>query len=186
MRMPSTIKQQLFGVSFVIMAKKKSHKNLVTRLLAGKKINYETKIYDPDVFVSAPEVAEGIGMPASQVFKTLVTLPDRGKPMLAVLPADAELDLKALARAAGVKKAHMAPLTEAEKMTGLKKGGISSLALINRGFRVFLDESARGFPVIAMSAGVRGMQVILAPDDFMQLTNARLAPLARRANTHTT
>jgi len=168
------------------MAKNKSHKNLVTRLLTGKKIAYETKIYDPDVFVSAPEVAAGIGMPASQVFKTLVTLPDRGKPMLAVLPADAELNLKALAKAAGVKKAHMAPLAEAEKMTGLKKGGISSLALINRGFRVFLDENARALPVIAMSAGVRGMQVILAPADFIQLTNARLAPLARRASTHTT
>jgi Cys-tRNA(Pro)/Cys-tRNA(Cys) deacylase len=73
----------------------------------------------------------------------------------------------------------MAPLARAEKMTGLKKGGISSLALINRGFRVFLDESARGFDVIAMSAGVRGMQVILAPDDFIQLTNARVAPIAR-------
>ncbi len=168
------------------MAKKKSRKNLVTRLLAGKKIAYETKSYDPDIFVSAPEVAEGIGMPASQVFKTLVTLPDRGKPMLAVLPADAELDLKALARAAGVKKARMAPLAAAEKMTGLKKGGISSLALIHRGFRVFLDESARRFDLIAMSAGERGMQVILAPDDFIRLTNARLAPLAHRAAPHTT
>ena len=90
------------------MAKKKQQKNLVTRLLDGKKVLYETRTYDPDIFVSAPEVAEGIHMPASQVFKTLVTLPDKGKPMLAVLPADAELDLKALARAAGVKKAHMA------------------------------------------------------------------------------
>ena len=147
---------QLFCPSSVIMAKKKQQKNLVIRLLEGKKIPHETRTYDPDVFVSAPEVAEGIGMPAAQVYKTLVTLPDKGKPMLAVLPANAELDLKALARAAGVKKAHMAPLVQAEKMTGLKKGGISSLALINRGFRVFLDESARGFDIIAMSAGVRG------------------------------
>jgi len=162
------------------MAKKKQQKNLVTRLLDGKKIAYETRTYDPEVFVSAPEVAEGVGLPASQVFKTLVTLPDKGKPILAVLPADAELDLKALARAAGVKKAHMAPLAQAEKMTGLKKGGISSLALINRGFNVFLDESALDFDVIAMSAGVRGMQVILAPDDFIKLTNARVAPIARR------
>ena len=162
------------------MAKKKQQKNLVTRLLDGKKIAYETRTYDPEVFVSAPEVAEGVGLPASQVFKTLVTLPDKGKPILAVLPADAERDLKALARAAGVKKAHMAPLAQAEKMTGLKKGGISSLALINRGFIVFLDESARDFDVIAMSAGVRGMQVILAPDDFIKLTNARVAPIARR------
>ncbi len=161
------------------MAKKKQKKNLVTRLLDSKKISYETRTYDPDVFVSAPEVAAGIDMPAHQVFKTLVVLPDQGKPILAVLPADAELDLKALARAAGVKKAHMAPLAQAEKMTGLKKGGISSLALINRGFRVFLNDSARDFDVIAMSAGVRGMQVILSPDDFITLTNARVAPIAR-------
>lgn len=169
-----------------IMTKKKRKKNLVTRLLDGKKISYASRVYDPDVFVSAPEVAEGIGMPAAQVFKTLVTLPDRGKPMLAVLPADVDLDLKALARAADVKKAHMASLVEAEKMTGLKKGGISSLALINRGFRVFLDESARDFDVIAMSAGVRGMQVILAPADFIKLTNAGVAPIARRAIPHNT
>jgi len=65
-------------------------------------------------------------------------------------------------------------------MTGLKKGGISSLALINRGFRVFLDESALTFDVIAMSAGVRGMQVILSPDDFIKLTNARVASIARK------
>ena len=164
----------------LIMSKKKSEKNLVTRLLSSKKISYETRTYDPDVFVSAPEVAEGVGLPPAQVFKTLVTLPDKGKPLLAVLPADAELDLKALARAAGVKKAHMAPLARAEKLTGLKKGGISSLALIHKGFQVFLDQSARDFDRIAMSAGMRGMQVLLAPDDFITLTHARLAAIARR------
>jgi Cys-tRNA(Pro)/Cys-tRNA(Cys) deacylase len=163
------------------MARKKSAKNLVLRLLESKRVPHEAREYDPEVFVTAPEVAEGIGMPAHQVFKTLVTLPDRGKPALAVLPADAELDLKALARAVGAKKARMAPLAEAERMTGLKKGGISALALLNKGFQVVLDESAREFDRIAMSAGVRGMQVILAPDDFIQLTRARVAPIARQA-----
>ena len=162
------------------MSKKKRQKNLVTRLLDSKKIHYEIRTYDPDVFVSAPEVAKGIDMPASQVFKTLVILPDKGKNILAVLPANTELDLKALARAAGVKKAHMAPLAQAEKMTGLKKGGISSLALINRGFIVFLDTIAKDFDIIAMSAGIRGMQVILSPEDFIKLTNASVAAIARR------
>jgi len=162
------------------MARKKTQKNLVLRLLEGKKIPHTVHTYDPDVFVTAPEVAEGIGMPAHQVFKTLVTLPDKGKPTLAVLPADAALDLKALARAVGAKKARMAPLADAERMTGLKKGGISALALINKGFQVVLDESAQGFDQIAMSAGVRGMQVVLAPDDFVRLTRARVAPIARR------
>ena len=165
------------------MARKKASKNLVVRLLEGKRIPYETREYDPDVFVTAPEVAQGIGMPANQVFKTLVTLPDRGKPALAVLPADAELDLKALARAVGAKKARMAPLADAERMTGLKKGGISALALLNKGFQVVLDESAREFERIAMSAGVRGMQVILASDDFIRLTRARVAPIAREPTT---
>jgi Cys-tRNA(Pro)/Cys-tRNA(Cys) deacylase len=175
------VSRQPDNPSYTIMAKKKRPlKNIVTRLLDGQKIVYETRTYDPDVFVSAPEVAAGIDMPARQVFKTLVALPDKGKPMLAVLPADAELDLKALARAAGAKKAHMASLARAEKMTGLRKGGISSLALIHRGFRVFLDESAREFDFIAMSAGVRGMQVILAPDDFIALTNAHVAPITRK------
>ena len=160
------------------MAKKKQ-KNQVTRLLDSKKIAFTTRTYDPEVFVSAPEVAAGIDMPPQQVFKTLVTLPDKGKPILAVVPANAELDLKALARAAGAKKVQMAPLAQAEKMTGLKKGGISSLALINRGFRVFVDASAQEFDVIAMSAGVRGMQVLLSPADFIQLTNASVAPIAR-------
>jgi len=153
-------------------------KTLATRLLDGKKIPYTVHTYDPDVFVSAPEVAEGIGMSPSQVFKTLVTLPDKGKPILAVLPADRALDLKALAKAAGAKKVRMAPLAEAEGMTGLKKGGISALALVNKGFRVWLDESALNFNKIAMSAGVRGLQIVLAPQDFLNLTRARLAEIS--------
>jgi Cys-tRNA(Pro)/Cys-tRNA(Cys) deacylase len=159
--------------------KKKPSKNLVLRLLESKKLSVTTSVYDPDIFVSAPEVAQAIGLPPEQVFKTLVTLPDAGKPILAVLPANTELDLKALARAAGVKKVQMAPLARAEKMTGLKKGGISSLALINKGFQIFVDVSAANFQRIAMSAGVRGMQVILAPKDFMQLTGAKSAAIGR-------
>jgi len=159
---------------------KKQQKNLVTRLLTSKKIPFSISTYDPDIFVSATEVAEGIGLPPEQVFKTLVTLPDKGKPILAVVPADTELDLKALARAAGVKKVQMAPLSQAEKMTGLKKGGISSLALLQRGFRVILDASAQNFDTIAMSAGRRGMQVLLSPDDFIQLTRAHIAPISRK------
>ncbi len=153
-------------------------KTLAMRLLEGKKIAYEARAFDPDLFVSAEEVALGIDLPASQVFKTLVAAPEQGKPILAVLPADAALDLKALARAAGVKKARMASLAEAESWTGLQKGGISALALLNRGFRVFLDASAGQFPRIAMSAGERGVQVLLAPPDFIKLTSARVAAIA--------
>ncbi|RME84373.1 MAG: Cys-tRNA(Pro) deacylase [Caldilineae bacterium] len=161
------------------MAKKKSssHKTLAMRLLEGKKVRYEARTYDPDRYVSATEVAEAIGMPAQQVFKTLVVQTDKGRPLLAVIPADRELDLKALAGAAGVKKVRMATQADAERWTGLQKGGISALALLNKGFRVFLDDSAEQFDIIAMSAGERGVQVLLAPDDFLRLTRARLAPL---------
>ena len=139
---------------------------------------YTAHTYDPDVFVSAVEVAEAIGLPPAQVFKTLVVEPDKGKPILAVIPADCELDLKALAQAAGVKKARMAAQADAERMTGLQKGGISALALINKGFAVYLDASARQFDRIGMSAGERGVQVVLAPGDFIKLTNARAAAIS--------
>ena len=152
------------------------------RLLEGKKIAYAVHRYDPDVFVSAVEVAGAIGMPPQQVFKTLVTDPDRGKPILAVLPADTALDLKALAKAAGVKKVRMASQADAERWTGLQKGGISALALVNKGFRVYLDGGAQDFGRIAMSAGERGVQVVLAPGDFVKITRARVAPIAKDAS----
>ncbi len=148
------------------------------RLLDGKKVAYVALYYDPDVYVNAVEVADAIGMPHEQVFKTLVTQPDSGKPLLAVIPAGSELDLKALAQAAGVKKVRMATQADAERLTGLQKGGISALALVNKGFRVILHSSAQQFAQIGMSAGQRGVQVVLAPADFLRVTSARLAPIA--------
>ncbi len=156
-------------------------KTLAIRLLESRKITHAVYTYDADRFLGAVEVAAAIGLPANQVFKTLVTLPDRGKPILAVVPADSELDRKALATAAGVKKVHMAPQAEAERMTGLQKGGISALALLNKGFVVYLDRSALAHERIVMSAGERGIQVALAPGDFIRLTNARLAAIAARS-----
>lgn len=135
--------------------------------------------YDPEVYVSAVEVAEAVGLPPGQVFKTLVTQPESGKPILAVIPAPAELDLKALAKAAGLKKVRMATQADAERLTGLQKGGISALALVNKGFRVFLDSSATQFDQIAMSAGERGVQVQLAPQDFVRVTGVRSASIAQ-------
>ncbi len=161
------------------MSKPSNDKTLAMRLLEGKKVPYEAHRYDPDVFVSAVEVAEAIGMPPAQVFKTLVAEPEQGKPILAVIPADCELDLKALAEAARVKKVRMASHADAERLTGLQKGGISALALVNKGFAVYLDRSAERFDRIGMSAGERGAQVVLAPADFVKVTNARTAALAR-------
>lgn len=162
------------------MSPKPTEKTLAMRLLEGKKIPYEAHRYDPDLFVSAEEVAEAIGLPPQQVFKTIVTEPDKGKPILALVPADAEVDLKALAEAAGAKKVRMATLTDAERMTGLQKGGISALALVNRGFAVFLDHSALAFERIGMSAGERGVQVVLAVGDFVKVTGARVGAIRAR------
>ena len=159
------------------MTSSSSDKTLAMRLLEGKKVAYSALRYDPDLYVSAVEVAEAVGLPSGQVFKTLVTQPDAGKPILAVVPSDIELDLKALAKAAGLKKVRMATQADAERLTGLQKGGISALALVNKGFRVFLDSSAQQFDQIAMSAGERGVQVVLAPADFVRVTGARLADL---------
>jgi Cys-tRNA(Pro)/Cys-tRNA(Cys) deacylase len=160
------------------MSPSSTDKTLAMRLLDGKKVAYVAQRYDPDIFVSAVEVAGAIGMPPAQVFKTLVAQPDAGKPILAVIPADSELDLKALAHAIGAKKVRMATQADAERLTGLQKGGISALALVNKGFRVLLDSSALEFPQIAMSAGERGVQVVLAPQDFVRVTGARLAAIA--------
>lgn len=156
-----------------------SDKTLAMRLLEGKKVAYTALRYDPEIAVSAVEVAEAVGLPPEQVFKTLVTLPEAGKPILAVIPAAAELDLKALAKAAGLKKVRMATQADAERLTGLQKGGISALALVNKGFRVFLDSHADLFDQIAMSAGERGVQVVLAPQDFVRVTGARIAQIGQ-------
>ena len=161
------------------MAQSSTNKTQAMRLLEGKKVPYSARFYDHDKFVSALEVAQAIDMPPQQVFKTLVAEPDRGKPILAAIPANGELDLKALAKAAGTKKVRMATQASAERLTGLQKGGISALALINRGFQVYLDDSALEHDQIAMSAGERGAQVVLAPEDFVRLTRAHVSAISQ-------
>lgn len=156
-------------------------KNNVTRFLDSKKVKYQVHQYDYDAGVhSAVEVADAIGLPAAQVFKTLVVLADQPnrKPMLVVIPGPDTLNLKALAKAVKVKKAKMAPHEQAESLTGLQTGGISPLALINRGFDVYLDRSALDFDTIAVSAGERGANIQLPVADLVKLTRARTVSLA--------
>lgn len=152
-------------------------KNNVTRLLESKKVPFRLHVYDYDAGIeSAVQVAEAIGLPPEQVFKTLVVLPDQPnrKPMLVVIPGPDTLDLKSFAKAVNLKKAKMASHAEAESMTGLQTGGISPLALINRGFDVYLSDQAQTFESIAVSAGQRGANVQVGVKDLMKLTNARL------------
>jgi Cys-tRNA(Pro)/Cys-tRNA(Cys) deacylase len=157
-----------------------SFTNNVTRFLDGKKVDYtvHTYTYSPETH-SAVEVAEAIGLPPAQVFKTLVALSSTpsDKPALVVIPGAETLDLKKLAKAINAKKMQMAPRAQAEEMTGLLAGGISPLALINRGFAVYLDRRATGFDRIYISAGERGAQVGINPKDLVQLTRARVVEL---------
>lgn len=155
-------------------------KNNVTRLLDGQKITYQAFAYDYEAGVqSAVEVAQAIGLPADQVFKTLVVLPEepRRKPMLVVVPGPATLDLKALARSVNLKKVKMATHEQAETLTGLQTGGISALALINKGFDVYLDDRANAWAEIAVSAGQRGLNVLVPLAEFVRLTRARVVHL---------
>jgi Cys-tRNA(Pro)/Cys-tRNA(Cys) deacylase len=156
----------------------KAEKTNAMRLLDGRKIPYVTHTYSPDIH-SAEGVAEAVGMPPEQVFKTLVVLSAaaRPQPYLAIVPGHRELDLKKLAQATREKKLRMATQREAESLTGLLVGGISALALLNTGFKVYLDASARGFDTVLVSAGQRDINLQLAVDDLVGVTNARVADL---------
>ncbi len=154
------------------------NKTLAMKFLEGKKVRYQAFSY-PSHLRDAVEVAQAVNFPPAQVFKTLVVpRPGPGKALLALVPAPRQLDLKKLAKAVGEKKLKMATQHEAEQLTGLQVGGISPLALLNRGFEVVMDASAGDLEQIVISAGERGQQIRMARVDFVQLTRARLADIA--------
>ncbi len=154
-------------------------KTNAVRLLERLGVPYDLREYevDPDD-LAAETVARKIGMPPEQVFKTLVARGDRHGVCLAVVPGNYDLDHKALARATGDKKADTVPLKEVEPLTGYVRGGVTALAC-RKPYPVLLDETARLFDVISISAGVRGLQVLLAPDDYIRVVDAEVAPIAK-------
>ncbi len=157
-------------------------KTLAMKVLEGKKIPYEIIPY-PDHMRDAEEIAAVLGLPAEQVFKTLVILPPgatgrAAKPLLIIIPANRQLNLKKVAQIVGAKKVQMASHKEAEAMTGLQVGGISALALLNKGFVVYLDASAQAHEQILVSAGQKGLDVKLKVADLVQVTGAKVADLA--------
>lgn len=156
----------------------KPEKTNAMRLLEAKGIPYMAHYYSPEIH-SAEEVAQAVGLPASQVFKTLVVISEKGRPLLAIVPGDRELDLKKLAQAAQEKKLRMATQREAESLTGLLVGGISALALLHKGFPVYLDAHANEYSHILVSAGQRGINLQLAVKDLSKVTRARLADISR-------
>ena len=154
-------------------------KNNVTRLLDKRKIPY-TAFELPAEKLGAQETARLLGVPAEIVFKTIVvTRQGRGKPILAVVPGNREVNLKAVAKAVGEKKVHLPTQKEAEELTGLLAGGISPLALLHRGFQVLVDESAAQHPEIHISGGQRGLNIRLPVTALLKLTGARLAAISR-------
>lgn len=148
-------------------------KNNAMRLLDRRGISYQVYSFSPDIH-SAQGVAEETGLPAPMIFKTLVVMPAEGRPVLVLIPGDRELDLRRLARTLGVKKARMAALSEAERFTGLQVGGISPLALLDRGFAVYLDRSALDLDEVLVSAGERGKNVRLRTADLVAVTGAEV------------
>ena len=154
-------------------------KNNITRLLDQRKIQYQ--VFElPAEKLGAEITAEFLGVPAEIVFKTIVIKRDgRGKPILAVVPGNSEVDLKKLAQAVGEKKVYLTTKKEAEALTKLQAGGISPLALINQGFQVVIDQSAQDHAEIHISGGQRGLNIRLAVKDVVQLTNAQPAYIRR-------
>jgi len=141
------------------------------RLLDRGKIPYEMYTFSPEIH-SASGVAETTGLPLEHVYKTLVVVRPNGKALLAIVPGHRKASLKHLAQAIGEKKLRMATQREAERLTGLQVGGISALALVNRGFDVFLDRSALSLDRIVVSAGSRGINLRLRVEDLVRTVGA--------------
>jgi Cys-tRNA(Pro)/Cys-tRNA(Cys) deacylase len=152
--------------------------NNITRLLDARKITYTAFELSAEKH-SAIETAQMLGVPPEIVFKTIVVVREgKGKPILAIVPGPAEVDLKALAKAVGEKKLSLPTEKEAERITGLQAGGISPLALLNRGFQMALDETAQLFDEIHISGGQRGLNIRLGVDDLISLIDPLVSDIA--------
>ena len=161
------------------MAKAKSNKTNACRILDSMKIAYTTKEYEVDESdLSAVHVAASVGMDVKMVFKTLVCRGDKNGVLMACIPGDGELDLKALAVVSGNKRVEMVALKEVLGLTGYIRGGCSPLGA-KKNYPVYLDESSGNFDIIAISAGKRGEQILLNPDDLVTAVKATVANLIR-------
>ena len=152
--------------------------NNVTRFLDARKVKYIAHEL-PAEKLGAVEAALYMDVPPEQVFKTIVITREKKKPVLTVIPGPRTVDLKLLASFLAEKKVHLPTEREAEEMTGLQAGGISPLALINKGFQVVIDSAALGYEQIYISGGQRGMDIQLRVDDLVKLTNARIGNVSR-------
>jgi Cys-tRNA(Pro)/Cys-tRNA(Cys) deacylase len=154
-------------------------KTNAARILESLAIPYTLQEYevDPDD-LSAIAVARKIGLPVEQVFKTLLTTTGPDQYAFAVIPGDAELDFKKLARAAGARKAEMVSLKDVQPLTGYIRGGVTVFGA-KKDFPVFADETIELFDFISVSAGQRGIQILLAPPDYLRVAKATVADLTK-------
>jgi Cys-tRNA(Pro)/Cys-tRNA(Cys) deacylase len=157
-------------------------KTNAARILDGLGIAYRLQEYEIDPNnpndLRATTVAAKIGMPAEQVFKTLLCAVGAGEYVFAVVPGDAELDFKKLARAAGVRKAEMAALKDVQPLTGYIRGGVTVFGA-KKAYPAFADETIELFDEISVSAGHRGIQIVLSPSDYLRATAATAADLTK-------
>jgi Cys-tRNA(Pro)/Cys-tRNA(Cys) deacylase len=154
-------------------------KTNAARILEGLGIGYTLQEYEVDPEdLSAVNVARKIGMPVEQVFKTLLTTTGPDQYVFAVIPGDAELDFKKLARAAGARKAEMVSLKDVQPLTGYIRGGVTVFGA-KKEFPVFADETIELFDFISVSAGHRGVQIVVAPLDYLRAAKASVAGLTK-------
>ena len=154
-------------------------KTNAARLLDQLGVAYEIREYEVDPNdLAAGTVAAKIGFPPEQVFKTLVARGERNGVVMALIPGDQELDLKALASAVGERKIQLVPVKELQALTGYIRGGVTALAA-KREFLVFVDETIELFDTVSVSAGVRGLQILISPSDYIRAVQATVVPLAQ-------
>ncbi len=154
-------------------------KTNAARILDSLGIAYTLRDYEVDLEdLSAESVAAKVGMPPEQLFKTLVARGDRTGVLMAVVPGNGELDLKALARLTGDRKVDTVPLKELQPLTGYVRGGCTAIGA-KKDYPVFVDETIELFDTISISAGIRGTQLLLAPADYLRVTKAKVGPISR-------
>jgi Cys-tRNA(Pro)/Cys-tRNA(Cys) deacylase len=157
-------------------------KTNATRILDDLGVAYTLREYEVDPEdLSAETVASKIGLPAEQVFKTLVARGDRGGVYFCIIPGNQELDGRALARVTGDRRVELVPLREVQQLTGYIRGGVTVLGC-KRDYLVYADETIELFHVISISAGVRGTQIILAPADYLRITHATVVAIGKEKN----
>ena len=155
-----------------------TQKTNAARFLDQIGILYELRQYEVDPGdLAAETVAAKIGLPSGQLFKTLVAQGDKHGICMAVIPGDTELDLRALAAASGNRKIQLVPVKDLQKLTGYIRGGVTAIAA-KKAYPVYADKSIERFDLISVSAGTRGLQILLSPADYLRVAKATLASIA--------